>query len=55
MSATDSKAVEHLTVEDININLAMKKVYCVLPPGVLGSNEYFNDGDGEAAFCLHLS
>lgn len=55
MSAADSKAVEHLTVEDININLAMKKVYCVLPPGVLGSNEYFNDGDGEAAFCLHLS
>ena len=54
-SAADSIAVEHLTVEDININLAMKKVYCVLPPGVLGSNEYFNDGDGEVAFCLHLS
>ncbi len=46
MSAADSKAVEHLTVEDIDINLAMKKMYCVLPPGVLGSNEYFNDGDG---------
>ena len=55
MSAADSKAVEHLTVEDIDINLAMKKMYCVLPPGVLGSNEYFNDGDGESAFCLHLS
>jgi hypothetical protein len=56
MSAADSKTVEHLTVEDIDINLlAMKKMYCVLPPGVLGSNEYFNDGDGESAFCLHLS
>jgi len=47
MSAADSKAVEHLIVEDIDINLDTKKMYCVLPPGVMGSNEYFNDSDGE--------
>jgi len=46
MSASYSSAVDHLTVENSDINLAMRKLYCVLPPGVLGSNEYFNH-DGE--------
>ncbi len=54
MSALYSSAVEHLTVENSDINLAMRKLYCVLPPGVLGSNEYFNH-DGELVVCLHLS
>ena len=49
------KATERLRVEDIDIDLAMKKMYCVLPPDIRGSNEFFNDGDGESAFCLHLS
>ena len=53
MSASYSSAVDYLTV-DSDINLAMRKVYCVLPPGVLGSNEYFNH-DGELVVCLHLS
>ena len=35
-----------------DIDLAMKKVYCLLPPGIVGSNAYFNDGDGESAFLL---
>ena len=55
MSTAYSKATEHLCVEDIDIDLAMKKMYCVLPPDIQGSNEFFNDGDGESAFCLHLS
>ena len=55
MSTAYSKATEHLRVEDIDIDLAMKKMYCVLPPDIRGSNEFFNDGDGESAFCLHLS
>ena len=54
MSASYSSAVEHLTVENSDINLAMRKLYCVLPPGVMGSNEYFNH-DGELVVCcLHL-
>ena len=40
MSSSYSNAVEHLTVENIDINLAMKKLYCVLPLGILGSNGY---------------
>ena len=55
MSTAYSKATERLCVEDIDIDLAMKKMYCVLPPDIRGSNEFFNDGDGESAFCLHLS
>ena len=55
MSTSYSKATERLCVEIIDINLAMKKMYCVLPPDIRGSNEFFNDGDGESAFCLHLS
>jgi hypothetical protein len=54
MSASYSSAVDHLTVENSDINLAMRKLYCVLPPGVVGSNEYFNH-DGELVVCLHLS
>ena len=55
MSTAYSKATEHLCVEDIDIDLAMKKMYFVLPPDIRGSNEFFNDGDDESAFCLHLS
>ncbi len=55
MSSLYSNAVEHLTVEKSNINLAMKKLYYVLPPGLLGSNEYFNHDGESSVFCLHLS
>jgi hypothetical protein len=54
MSTSYSNAVKNLTVENSDINLAMKKLYCVLPPGVLGFNEYFNH-DGESVVCLHPS
>ncbi len=55
MSTVYSKATGCLCVEDIDIDLAMKKMYCVLPPDIWGSNEFFNDGDPESAFCLHFS
>ncbi len=55
MSSSYSNAVEHLTVENSDTSLAMKKLYCVLPPGVLGSNEYFNHDGESSVFCLHLS
>jgi len=50
MTKASTKAVEHYTYK--GLDLAMKKVYCLLPPGIVGSNAYFNDGDGESAFLL---
>jgi hypothetical protein len=50
VSTASSKAVEHLTVEDSDISLALKKVYCVFPPDAMGSNDYFIDD--ESAFLL---
>jgi hypothetical protein len=44
MTGVYSKANEHLSVEDSNINIAMKQIYCVLPSGGGGSNAYFNEG-----------
>jgi hypothetical protein len=44
MTGVYSKADEHLSVEDSNIDIAMKQIFCVLPPGVQGSNAYFNKG-----------
>jgi hypothetical protein len=44
MTGAYSKADEHLSIEDSNINIAMKQIFCVLPPRVRGSNAYFNKG-----------
>ncbi len=44
MTGAYSKADEHLSVEDSNIKITMKQISCVLPPGVRGSNAYFNEG-----------
>jgi len=44
MTAAYSKADEYQSVEDSDTNLSMKLIYCVLPPGVRGSNSYFNEG-----------
>ncbi len=44
MTGAYSKADEHLSVEDSNIDIAMKQIFCVLSPGVWGSNAYFNEG-----------
>jgi hypothetical protein len=43
MTGAYSKADEYQTVKDSDTNLAMKLIYCVLPPGVRGSNAYFNE------------
>jgi len=43
MTAAYSKADEYQSVEDSDTNLSMKLIYCVLPPGVRGSNSYFNE------------
>ena len=44
MTGAYSKADEHLSIEDSDINIAMNRIFCVLPPGVRGSNAYFNKG-----------
>ncbi len=44
MTGDYSKADKHLSIEDSNIDIAMKQIFCVLPPGVWGSNAYFNKG-----------
>ncbi len=41
MTGAYSKADEHLSIEDSDINIAMNRIFCVLPPGVRGSNAYF--------------
>ncbi len=43
MTAAYSKADEYQSVEDSDTNLAMKLIYCVVPPGVQGSHAYFNE------------
>jgi hypothetical protein len=42
MTGAYSKANKHLSVEDSDIDIAMKQIFCVLPPGLRGSNAYFN-------------
>jgi hypothetical protein len=44
MTGVYSKADKHLSIEDRNINIAMKQTFCVLPPGIWGSNAYFDEG-----------
>jgi hypothetical protein len=44
MTAAYSKADKLLPVEDSDTDIAMKEILCILPPGVQGSNAYFNDG-----------
>jgi hypothetical protein len=44
MTGAYSKADEHLSVEDSNIGIAVKQIFCILPLGVWGSNAYFNKG-----------
>ena len=44
MTGAYSKADKHLSIEDSNINITMKQIFCVLAPGVRGSNAYFNKG-----------
>jgi hypothetical protein len=44
MTAAYGKANKLLAVEDCNTDATMKKNFCILPPGVRGSNAYFNDG-----------
>ncbi len=45
MTAAYSKADKLLPVEDSNTaGIAMKEILCILPPGVRGSNAYFNNG-----------
>jgi hypothetical protein len=34
----------HVAIEDCDTDIAMKKIYCILPPGGRGSNAYFNGG-----------
>ncbi len=40
-----SQADEHYADTEIDIDIPMKKVFCILPPGIKGSNAYFNDGE----------
>jgi len=44
MTAAYGKADKLLPVEDSDTDIAMKEILCILPPGVQGSNAYFNDG-----------
>jgi hypothetical protein len=44
MTAAYGKADKLLPVEDSDTDIAMKVILCILPPGVQGSNAYFNDG-----------
>ncbi len=44
MTAAYGKAVKLLPIEDSDTYIAMKKILCILPPGVRGSNAYFNNG-----------
>ena len=44
MTAAYGKADKLLPVEDSDADIAMKEILCILPPGVQGSNAYFNDG-----------
>jgi hypothetical protein len=43
-TAAYGKADKLLPVEDSDTDIAMKEILCILPPGVQGSNAYFNDG-----------
>ncbi len=49
-----SQADEHQADADIGVDIPMKKVSCILPPGIEGSNAYFNDGELDF-YCLDLS
>jgi hypothetical protein len=44
MTAAYGKADKHLPVEDSDTDIAMKEILRILPPGVQGSNAYFNNG-----------
>ena len=44
MTAAYGKADKLLPVEDSDTDIAMKEILCILPPGIQGSNAYFNDG-----------
>jgi hypothetical protein len=47
LTTGSSQADEHQTCQDIDVNVPMKKVLCILPPGIEGSNAYFNEGEFE--------
>ena len=49
-----SQADEHQADAYTDIDIPMKKVCCILPPGIKGSNAYFNDGELDF-YCLDLS
>ena len=44
MTAAYGKANKLLAVEDCDTDATMKEIFCILPPGVQGSNAYFNNG-----------
>jgi hypothetical protein len=54
LNSGSSQADEHQADADIDINIPMKKVFCILPPGIKGLNAYFNDGELDV-YCLDLS
>jgi hypothetical protein len=54
LTTSSSQADEHQADADIDINIPMKKVFSILPPGIEGSNAYFNDGELDF-YCLDLS
>jgi hypothetical protein len=43
MTAAYGKANKLLAIEDCDTDTAMKEIFCILPPGVRGSNAYFNN------------
>ncbi len=49
-----SQADEHQADAGIDIDIPMKKVFYILPPGIEGLNAYFNDGELDF-YCLDLS
>jgi hypothetical protein len=54
MTAAYGKADKLLAVEDCDADAAMKEIFCILPPGVRGSNAYFNDGRINLNNCRQL-